>query len=134
MRPLLPLLLLACTTDPPVDTDPVDTDTPTPALQPTWRGGVRDLLDVRCEPCHTSYAFGDLGIGTRGDLVDAPSSIGMPYVTPGDLTSSYLWYKLLDTQDEVGGDGDRMPLDVAPFDADEMTLIETWIEDGAPLE
>lgn len=126
------LLLLACAEDPtpaPVDTDPVE-----PVVEATWRGGVRDLVDQRCGPCHTGNGFGGLLIRNRGDLVDVPSSIGMPQIDPGDVENSYVWHKVVDTHEEVGGDGERMPLDLAPLTEDELALLEDWIEAGAPLE
>ncbi|MCB9675306.1 MAG: hypothetical protein H6737_09335 [Alphaproteobacteria bacterium] len=130
------LLLIGCAGGEPVetDTDPVvDTDTDVP-LQPVWRDGVQAMFAVRCAPCHTGYDFGGVQVNTRGDLVDVPSSTGMAYITPGSLEDSYVWHKIEDTHHEVGGDGERMPLDTAPLDADETALLSDWILAGAPLQ
>lgn len=132
------LVLWACTAAPSTDTavdsdtDPViDSDVPTP-VEPTWDGGVASMLETRCGPCHTGYDFGDLAVTDPSDLIDVPSSVGMPLVSPGSTADSYIWHKVHDTHLSVGGTGDRMPLDVAPLTPDEMQLLADWITDGAP--
>lgn len=51
-------------------------------------------------------------------------------VEPGSAEQSYLWYKLNDTQDDVGGSGKKMPPG-GKLPADERALIEAWIDGGA---
>jgi hypothetical protein len=43
---------------------------------------------------------------------------------------SYLWHKLVDTQEQVGGNGARMPI-VGEFTEAELTAVQVWIEGGA---
>lgn len=49
-------------------------------------------------------------------------------VLPGDAESSYLIHKLRGTMDDVGGDGDRMPLDATPLSSAEIQLVADWID------
>ena len=56
----------------------------------------------------------------------------MNLVEPGDPDASYLWHKLNDTQDDVGGDGGCMPyLLCASLTDKELQTVEDWIADGA---
>jgi hypothetical protein len=131
------LFFAGCSGSGGIDSDPVDSDEPIETDEPvaaTWRDGVGPLFDARCQPCHTGYDFGDIQVNRRADLVDVPSSIGMPLITPGSLEDSYVWRKVTETHLEVGGSGERMPLDVAPLDASEEGLLSEWILAGAPLQ
>lgn len=57
-------------------------------------------------------------------------------VKPGDPDHSYMYAKLTGQQEALGGSGDRMPAGEAliapPLPDDEIALIRTWIEEGAP--
>ena len=60
---------------------------------------------------------------------------GMPFVTPGDTANSYLWYKLNGTQGQVASGnsaGFQMPQFQDPLDAETLSVIENWINNGAP--
>ncbi len=52
-------------------------------------------------------------------------------VLPGDAEASYLIHKLRGTMDDVGGDGDRMPLDATPLSNAEIRLVADWIDNLA---
>ena len=81
--------------------------------------------------CHGSGAAGThLRIGARGDLVNVASTErpSLNRVSPGDVTTSYLYLKVVG---DGGIDGGRMPLG-GPFDARMAPLIASWIEAGAP--
>lgn len=137
--------LWACTGEPStqaLDTDvsTQDTDVPTEdtdpppseGIEPAWEAGILPLFEVRCAPCHFGYDFGDLSLEQPSDFVGVASSRGMLLVTSGDLEASYLWHKVNDTQEEVGGAGERMPYEVAPLTAEELEAVATWIELGTP--
>ncbi|MCP3978273.1 MAG: hypothetical protein GY716_02935 [bacterium] len=49
-------------------------------------------------------------------------------VDPGNAADSYLYMKLVD---DPRIEGDPMPLLGAPLSASDLTLIETWIDQGA---
>lgn len=56
---------------------------------------------------------------------------GMPLVTPGDSSQSYLMYKLDGTHLGVGGSGDSMPPGLPLLDQDTRDSIRGWIDEGA---
>ena len=84
--------------------------------------------------CHEIGAGSLLLDGSQADhgrLVDAPA-VGMPgavLVVPGDLGSSYLYDKLVDTEEIMGN---PMPPAEALVPA-RVDRIRRWIEGGAPL-
>ena len=94
-------------------------------IQPIW--------SADCGPCHTSGGNkGDLALDSGySAVVSVASSIGMALIEPGAPELSYVWHKLEDTQDGVGGDGAAMPKGAVLSGAD-VDLIETWIFEGAP--
>jgi hypothetical protein len=58
-------------------------------------------------------------------------------IKPGDPDHSYLYAKLLGTQEALGGEGERMPAGEAiqsppPLPDDEIQIIHDWIAAGAP--
>ena len=86
-----------------------------------------------CLGCHSqSSASGNYvmtyatTVGVASD--DVPS---MSLVEPGDSENSYLWHKLNGTHQSVGGAGSQMPLSGSPLSAAELSVVETWINDGA---
>lgn len=96
-------------------------------LQPIWT--------ERCAPCHVGgSSFGllwlDEGFAWE-NIVEAPAQQQpkMLRIDPGSPETSYLWRKLNGTHLEVGGYGERIPVNLDP---DQMAMIETWILEGAP--
>ncbi len=88
-----------------------------------------------CAPCHTERVSGGLSLRERPELRDAlvapaTQATDVLRVQPGDPERSYLWLKLHDRQDEVGGLGVRMPLG-GTLEAADLALLRRWIEDGA---
>jgi hypothetical protein len=89
--------------------------------------------------CHGSFAQGGLELlaGTSyAQLVGVAASnpvaaaAGKVRVVPGDPGASFLVQKLRGTL--AAGEGDAMPRVGTPLDADELALVEAWIQDGAP--
>ncbi|MGB1015177.1 MAG: hypothetical protein ACPG4T_13670 [Nannocystaceae bacterium] len=95
-----------------------------------------DIISPRCG-CHVGGSGGlsmpDM-MGAYNNLVDAPSGDvpGMNRVEPGDPDNSYMFHKISNTQGDVGGAGGRMPLG-GELSAADISMIEDWILDGAPL-
>lgn len=87
--------------------------------------------------CHISgNAGGGINLDNDGGLRDrllADSSVrGVPHITPGDPSLSYLYLKMTGEHFDVGGSGGRMPLSRPPV-SDELTqLLADWITAGAP--
>lgn len=93
------------------------------------------IFDASCS-CHKdSGGAGMLRLGSDdayANLVDKPSTQAkmMMLVAPGSAEDSYLWYKLNDTQLDVGGYGMRMPSG-GLLDPAEIELVRQWIDAGA---
>jgi mono/diheme cytochrome c family protein len=94
---------------------------------------IRPLLGENCLACHgpdPAAREAGLRLDTREGLFE-PLEDGKPAVIPGDPEGSKLWYRI-STGDEL----DRMP----PADSrkelssEQIALIKTWIEQGAPWE
>lgn len=56
---------------------------------------------------------------------------GMMRIRPFEPDSSYLFHKIQGTQTTIGGSGAQMPLGAAPLSAQQISLIRTWITQGA---
>mgnify|MGYP000436055995 CR=1 FL=1 len=100
----------------------------------TYAADIAPILVANCTGgCHIPGSSGGFNISGISDLLalsnDVPS---MPRITPGDPTTSYIWHKLNNTQASVGGSGSRMPLGGGPLGAPQLSIIETWILEGAP--
>lgn len=120
-------------------TDTTDTtvttgETGTPG-GPGFAVDIWPIFDASCS-CHKdSGGAGMLRLGSDdayANLVDKPSTQAktMMLVAPGSAEDSYLWYKLNDTQLDVGGYGMRMPSG-GLLDPAEIELIRQWIDAGA---
>ena len=86
---------------------------------------------------------GPIRLHRGGDAYDAIVGVpseqldSMNLIEPGDPDQSYVWHKLNDTHEDVGGLGDFMPkideVGVDPTLSDsQLDIIRAWIEDGAP--
>ena len=64
--------------------------------------------------------------------VSAAQATDLNLIEPGDVEASYLWHKLNDTHETVGGEGECMPyLLCTSMTEKELKTIENWIADGA---
>ncbi len=145
-RLALPLLLLAAACsgdggDDKIDTGVSDTDTDTDADADTGDSGItmmspvgfaadiEPMTSVECATCHTSGASG--GFSNANTLAGwlSTSSAGIAYCTPGDLSQSYGYLKLIGDQASVGGGGAQMPTNgtLAPG---QLAVFEQWVQDG----
>lgn len=103
----------------------------------SWLSRVQPLLEANCGGCHGGDApqsgFDVLAEGLYERLLGVSTQApGMPFVTPGDPSQSYLWQKLTSGPGLVGL---GMPLDaslaVVPLPEGALKDIETWILNGA---
>ncbi len=121
------------------DSSTSDTPTTTGPGAVSYAADIQPIWDARCTlACHEPSGSGFLTTGldmtaavSYEQLVDVMST-GVPSmvrIAPGDLAGSYLWHKLKNTQVDAGGGGGQMPAGGLP--ADQVALIESWIEAGA---
>lgn len=133
------------TTGPPPDTtsgdttDPTTTADATTSAAPGLAADIVPIFSASCViGCHTrGGSSADTGViltpeDAYASLVGvmSPSVPGLALVEPGDLAGSYLWHKLKDTYQEVGGVGLKMPLG-STLPPDDLETIEQWIVGGA---
>ena len=121
-----------------------DTDTDTSAAVLSYETDVLPSIEdeiwegwtgkkVSCLTCHeATYTPLNVADGYAVLMVGELSIADAPWVTPGDRSSPYLYLKLVDDYESVGGEGLVMP----PIDSDEMSEddIETigrCIDQGA---
>ena len=83
---------------------------------------VKRIIIGKCASCHPSVRGGRaamFNVGTRQS--------GLPWVTPGDPSRSYMVRKVEGSQRQVGGSGGRMPPGASPLSAEDLALIRRWI-------
>lgn len=111
-----------------------DTDT-TVDTSATWATDVAPIIESKCASCHfqpPGAPSGGLEIVDHTSIVNVASTQvpSMPYITPGDPDTSYLWHKLDGTHLDVGGSMSAMPLS-ARLPDDQLATIQGWILGGA---
>ncbi len=93
------------------------------------------LINRQCVICHMPGGEqGDLGLYSDafGALVGVPSGQSpLLLIEPGSAERSYLYRKLVRTQDAAGGSGVRMPFQRDPLDAAQIESFRLWTEQGA---
>ncbi len=96
---------------------------------------VLPILNSYCVMCH-------LPGGEQGGLSLYPDAwselVGIPskqspllQVEPGSPDKSYLYIKLIESGESVGGSGLLMPIQQPPLVQDQIETIRLWIEQGA---
>ncbi|UUO07171.1 DUF1553 domain-containing protein [Blastopirellula sp. J2-11] len=86
---------------------------------------VLPILRTNCFRCHGEKDQGGLRLNTREDALRGGDS-ELPSVSPGHPHESELLHRI-QSDDEFS----RMPPTGAPLSAEQISLIETWIRDGA---
>jgi hypothetical protein len=101
----------------------------------SFESDVMPILNSYCVMCHLPGAEqGGLGLypDAWSRVVGVPSlQSPLPLVHPGSPDNSYLYIKLIDSGESVGGSGRLMPIQQAPLDPDQIETIRLWIEQGA---
>jgi len=96
---------------------------------------VLPILNNYCVMCHLPGAEQG-GLGLYPDawvrLVGKPSAQSpLLLVEPGSPDRSYLYIKLIESGESVGGSGLLMPIQQPPLDQHQIAMIRLWIEQGA---
>jgi mono/diheme cytochrome c family protein len=102
---------------------------PTPV---SFANQIQPIFDEKCVQCHGEGGFGGLDLRdgeSHANLVDQVSNGYSPalLVSPGEPTESVLYGKVADT----GQFGGVMPPSNGGLSAEQLGLIERWIEEGA---
>ena len=96
---------------------------------------VLPILNKYCVMCHLpGAAQADLVLypDAWSELVGIPSSqSALSLVEPGSPDESYLYLKLMDTQEAQDVTGLQMPFQQNPLDPAQIEAIRLWIEQGA---
>jgi cytochrome b subunit of formate dehydrogenase/mono/diheme cytochrome c family protein len=93
---------------------------PPPQAAPSWDGNIAALFEGKCSACHGSTKLGGLDLSTYESTLAGGNS--GPAVVPGDPDASVL----IDKQAAGNHPGQ--------LSDDELALVRTWIEAGAPQE
>lgn len=101
----------------------------------SFKADVAPILTSYCVMCHLPGAEQG-GLSLYPDawalLVNVPSKQSpLLQVEPGSPEKSYLYVKLIDTGESVGGSGQVMPVQQPPLEQEQIELIRLWIEQGA---
>ena len=96
---------------------------------------VLPILNQYCVMCHLPGAEQAellLYPDAWSQMVGIPSSqSSLSRVEPGSPGKSYLYIKLIGTQEAEGGSGLRMPFQQSSLDPAQIEAIRLWIEQGA---
>jgi len=110
------------------DVGPVEPELQIPS-EVSYSRDVQPIFDAYCVSCHPSSGNLDLRRGySYNNIVNVPAS-GYPgiLVVPNDPEASVLYKKI----DKSGVYGANMPIG-RPLSTTDITIIRTWIEQGAP--
>ena len=113
----------------------------TPDTMPTPSGAalskdVQPIFNTSCVVCHQGAGQAGLTLEpgkSYSNLVNVPSTESpLKRVVPGASDQSYLLAKLSGTQVQVGGSGAQMPFGAPPLSQAQISVIQQWIQLGAP--
>lgn len=101
---------------------------------PGFIADIWPILDAKCS-CHKdANGAGQLRMTLEDayiNLLEPSEQLpAMMLTQPGSSDKSYLWHKLNDTQQDVGGKGKRMPPG-GLLDPADLELIRQWLDGGA---
>ena len=105
---------------------------PPPEGSATFGQVQKTVFDNSCalSGCHRNNVAPDLSVGrSYAAIVNVKSSRGMALVEPGDPDNSYLFLKIVA---DAKVSGRRMPPGGPYLTAEEIEVVRTWIERGAP--
>jgi hypothetical protein len=116
---------------------------PPPGRRVSYQRDIAPLFRDRCavSGCHESLSLeASLDLSNPFDPVYGAVGVTSLEAPPllrieaGNAGGSYLLYKVLGLQEQVGGFGERMPYLSTPLSDDETQLIRDWIDEGASDE
>ena len=137
---LCTVLVVACDDEPEDEDSNGESESSTTEPMPVdYATQIQPIFNTWCT-CHLQGGSGEMVAPTltlneefsHQELVGTASTAvpSMARIEPGDPDASYLWHKIHDSQESVGGGGTEMPPgDMLPDG--EMELIEHWIRGGA---
>lgn len=119
---LLPFALIACVGA-------------TQARDVSFVNDVMPILNDYCIMCHLPGAEQG-GLGLYPDAWEKMVGVRskqspLLLVDPGAPDDSYLYIKLIDSGESVGGSGRLMPVQQPPLNEGQITMVRRWIEQGA---
>jgi mono/diheme cytochrome c family protein len=122
----------------PGDPTPVVPGPPLGGATPTavsFAQAVQPIFTANCVTCHG--AGGSQPVLTTGSAYEAivgrPSpTVTLNQVEPGNSALSYLFRKVSGTHLSVGGSGSRMPAGMNQLPQAEISILQSWIDAGAP--
>ena len=85
---------------------------------------IQPILSRRCAKCHVEKREGGLRLASRQEAL-VPADSGEVVIRPGDSAASELVRRITATDDT------RMPPEGERLSAEEVALIQRWIEEGA---
>ena len=96
---------------------------------------VMPILNNYCVMCHLpGAAQGGLSLypDAWSEIIGVPSKQSpLLQVESGSPDKSYLYIKLIDSGESVGGSGQLMPIQQPPLDPKQIETIRLWIDQGA---
>jgi len=109
-------------------------------MQVSLEFDLQPLFNAQCVHCHFLESAQAGLVLENGEAYSSLINISstqaaMKLVIPGKSDESYLMHKLRGTQLSVGGTGAQMPYGAersAGLAVDDLKLIQSWIEAGAP--
>ncbi len=100
-------------------------------INPVFTDIQKEIFNTSCalNGCHAGAVNPNLSEGNAyNNIVNKPSSNGIPYIKPNEPDNSYLLQKVLGSSIISGS---RMPLNNSPLDKVQITALTEWINDGA---
>ena len=108
------------------------------ATPPSPYAPIQAIWDANCTACHIGGSppagLNLSAASSYANLVNVNSTQvpSMKRIKPNDPANSYLFHKINGTQTTVGGFGSQMPQGGPPLSAATKTVIQSWINSGAP--
>ncbi len=95
------------------------------------------VVRQRCLNCHRNNGRGGLGLGDGSNAsirnaLMGNSSVGVPYLTPGNADRSYAYLRLAGRGDEIRGGSSAVMPPRSPLPPATVNAVRDWINRGAP--
>jgi len=90
----------------------------------SYENQIQPIFNTNCSGCHISSTLGGLNLSSHSNLMIGGTSGEV--IDPSDGGNSLIIRKLRGT-----ASGAQMPMNVSPLDESIISLLETWINEGA---